>query len=249
MDREEIIRTLMGTTVHVTVDRPLGYRHGDLLYPINYGYIPGVMAPDGEEQDAYILGADTPLEHFRGRVIGAVRRLDDREDKLVVAPEGMLFHQGEIARAVRFQEQYFTVTIDSLLRKSCGVIPWRRAGAGLEYLVVLQTNRCWSFPKGHMEAYETEEETALRELREETGLKARLERDKRVVSRYPVSAGIQKELVLFPGEARGRIIPQKKEVLDYRWVTAQALKSLLHPDTCNSIKNILRDMERTEDHG
>ena len=32
--------------------------HKDMYYPINYGYVEGIMAPDGEEQDAYILGGD-----------------------------------------------------------------------------------------------------------------------------------------------------------------------------------------------
>ena len=50
---------MLGSVVSVVVDRPLGSyhpRHPDIYYPINYGYIEGIIAPDGEEQDAYILG-------------------------------------------------------------------------------------------------------------------------------------------------------------------------------------------------
>ncbi len=50
---------MIGTIVKVTVDRPLGSchaKHKDIVYPVNYGYIAGIMAPDGEEQDAYIFG-------------------------------------------------------------------------------------------------------------------------------------------------------------------------------------------------
>ena len=53
------------------VDRPIGYHHGDIVYPINYGYIPGVIAEDGEEQDAYILGVEEPLAEFDGVVVAA----------------------------------------------------------------------------------------------------------------------------------------------------------------------------------
>ena len=63
---------MIGKTVTVTVDRPLGSfhpEHHDMYYPVNYGYVEGVMAPDGEEQDAYILGVSKPVEHFTGRVI------------------------------------------------------------------------------------------------------------------------------------------------------------------------------------
>ena len=229
--REQIIQSLLGKMVHVEVDRPIGYVHGQIVYPINYGYIPGVIAGDGEEQDVYILGVDEPLETFEGRVIGAVRRRDDCEDKLVVAPDGMEFHQAQIAEAVHFQEQYFDSTVDSLVRRSCGVIPWRLAGQVREYLILLQTNNCWSFPKGHMEPWETEEETALRELFEETGLTATICPSARAVSEYPVNPLVWKQTVLFPGQVRGDVIPQQSEVLDHRWVRAEELKDYLHPDT------------------
>lgn len=112
--REQIIQTLWGRRVHVVVDRPVGYCHGDLVYPVNYGYIPGVLAGDGEEQDAYILGVSHPLSNFDGQVIGVVRRLNDCEDKLIVAPEGVQFTKTEIEQAIRFQEQYFVSRVDVL---------------------------------------------------------------------------------------------------------------------------------------
>lgn len=229
--REEIIQTLMGQLVHVEVDRPVGYVHGDMVYPVNYGYIPGVIAGDGEEQDAYILGVTEPLTAFDGRVIGAIRRRNDSEDKLVVAPDGMVFHQAVIAEAVHFQEQYFDYTVDSLVRRSCGVIPFRQIGGEREYLIVLQTNNCWSFPKGHMDRGETEPETALRELYEETGLTATLIPGARAVSVYPTNLGSLKQVVLFLGAVHGDVIPRDREVVDWRWVPGDALNSYLHPDT------------------
>lgn len=63
------ISPVIGRTVTVTVDRPLGSyhpEHKDMYYPINYGYVEGIMAPDGEEQDAYILGVDEAIEKFTG---------------------------------------------------------------------------------------------------------------------------------------------------------------------------------------
>lgn len=77
--------------------------HKDIFYPINYGYIEGVIAPDGEEQDTYILGVDK----FIGKIIAIIHRLDDAEDKWVVCPENMVFSKEEIAELVKFQEQFF----------------------------------------------------------------------------------------------------------------------------------------------
>lgn len=241
--REQIIRKLLGQNVHVVIDRPIGYRHGDIVYPINYGYIPDVIAGDGEAQDAYILGVDSPLSVFDGRVIGVIRRLDDCEDKLIIAPDGMCFHQGEIAEAVHFQEQYFNTTIDSLLHKSCGVIPYRHTATGKEFLIVLQSNNCWSFPKGHMEAGETETETALRELAEETGLQADLNSDARLVLEYPTSPITHKQVVLFFGEVRGSLTLRKGEIYSHRWVTYRKLKDFLPPDTvaeCAKLEALLK---------
>lgn len=101
---------MIGKTVTVTVDRPLGSyhpNHPDLYYPINYGYIEGIIAPDGEEQDAYILGVDLPVETFTGTVIAIIHRNDDVEEKWVVVPEGMTFSKEDIETAVHFQEQFF----------------------------------------------------------------------------------------------------------------------------------------------
>lgn len=105
---------MIGDIVTVTVDRPLGSyhpEHPDMYYPVNYGYIEGIIAPDGEEQDAYILGVDKPVQSFTGRIIAVIHRLDDAEDKWIVAPEGVSFTKEEIAQQVRFQEQYFQTEI------------------------------------------------------------------------------------------------------------------------------------------
>ena len=85
-----------------------------LIYPINYGFIPGVLGGDGEELDVYLLGVDIPLSEFTGKIIGIVHRHNDVEDKLVMAPEGMSFTAEEIADAVRFQEQCYDSEIESM---------------------------------------------------------------------------------------------------------------------------------------
>ncbi|SEL03635.1 inorganic diphosphatase [Ruminococcus albus] len=101
---------MIGDIVTVTVDRPMGSYHPeykDMYYPINYGYIEGIIAPDGEEQDAYILGVDEPVEKYTGKIIAIVQRADDVEEKWVVCPQDISFSEEEIMEKIRFQEQYF----------------------------------------------------------------------------------------------------------------------------------------------
>lgn len=117
-ERKALARSYLGKTVHIGIDRPIGYVHHkgkyDLVYPINYGYIPGVLGGDGEEMDVYLLGVDAPLKEFDAHIIAIVHREDDVEDKLVGAPEGMTFTAEEIAAMVHFQEQYYHSHIEML---------------------------------------------------------------------------------------------------------------------------------------
>ena len=97
-------------TVHVTVDRPLGSRHPEhpeLVYPVNYGYLPGTVSGDGEEIDAYILGVSVPVREYDGIVIAVVNRKDDTEDKLVVADAAGRYGRDEIAKLLYFQERFY----------------------------------------------------------------------------------------------------------------------------------------------
>lgn len=244
--RIQLLHSLMGKSVHVVVDRPIGHCHKGILYPVNYGYIPGILAGDGEEQDAYILGVPEPLLAFDGRVVGAVCRTNDTEDKLIVAPEGMVFHQGQIAEATHFQEQFFDTYIVSLFRKSCGVLPWRKADGKREYLIVFeQFSQCWSLPKGHMEAGETEEMTALRELYEETGLTARLDASKTAVIEYPVSPVSRKQVVFFLGEVTGTPRIRNGEIEGFRWVREEELQDYLFPDTVDACKKLIHPEKNT----
>lgn len=101
---------IIGSEVRCKIDRPLGSAHPrnpDMIYPINYGYVEGVFAGDGAEQDVYIMGEDQPLETFNGRVIGVYRRFNDVEDKWIVAADGKPFAREEILAAIAFQEKFF----------------------------------------------------------------------------------------------------------------------------------------------
>ncbi len=106
---------MIGKTVKVKVDRPLGSchpEHRNLYYSVNYGYVEGISAPDGEFQDAYILGIYEPLKEFVGKVVAIIHRVNDIKDKWVVAPENISLTEQEIRAAVDFQEQFFVTEIE-----------------------------------------------------------------------------------------------------------------------------------------
>ncbi|MBU0490793.1 MAG: inorganic diphosphatase [Chloroflexi bacterium] len=103
------LKVYLGQQVTVVVDRPLGSRHPDhaIWYPVNYGYVPGTLAPDGEPIDAYLLGVFEPVREATGVVIAIVLRADDIEDKLVVAPAGKHYSASQIEALIEFQERFW----------------------------------------------------------------------------------------------------------------------------------------------
>ena len=103
----------LGKTVTVKMDRPMGSKHPDcgFLYPVNYGFVPGTKAPDGDEMDAYVLGVFEAVDEFTGTCIAVIHRTNDDDDKLVVVPEGVEYTDEQIKALTEFQERYFKSVI------------------------------------------------------------------------------------------------------------------------------------------
>ncbi len=95
------------------MDRPLGTTHPKhgFIYEVNYGYIEGIKAPDGEDLDAYYLGLNEPIQSAEGVCIAIAHRRDNDDDKLIVVPEGVEMTDAEIMSAIHFQEQWFDTVI------------------------------------------------------------------------------------------------------------------------------------------
>ncbi len=105
----------LGRSVHMIVDRPKGSvhpEHPDMTYGVNYGYIAnGIVMPDGEKIDAYLLGTDKPVSEFTGTVAAVLHRRDDNDAKLIVVPNGTTVTREDILHATHFCEQYFDSVI------------------------------------------------------------------------------------------------------------------------------------------
>ena len=95
----------------IEIDRPLGSKHprNDMIYHLNYGFVPNTKAPDGHEVDAYILGVNEPVDEFTGKCIAVIHRTNDDDDKLIIISENDMhrYTDKEIIQATNFQEQYF----------------------------------------------------------------------------------------------------------------------------------------------
>lgn len=107
------LKKFLGKEIKVTIDRPLGSIHPEFgfVYEVNYGYVPGIKMPDGDDLDAYCLGWDKPSKSVRGKVMAIIHRLNDNDDKLVVVAKGFNLYDGEIGKFINFQEKWFESVI------------------------------------------------------------------------------------------------------------------------------------------
>ncbi len=246
--RKALVKSYLGKTVDIKIDRPIGYVHHkekySLTYPINYGYIPDVLGGDGEELDVYLLGVDKPVSEYSAKIIGIAHRENDVEDKLIAAPDDMIFDQSQIAEAIHFQEQYYNTKIEAVYQKSCGVVVFRTVNEKREYLCLLQNlSGTYSVPKGHIEAFESEEDCARRELFEETGIEAELINGFKAEISYSFrtkSGQKYKKVVLFLAEYNGELDIDHDEIISYQWLDASKAKQTL-PNGCD---NVIDEVEK-----
>lgn len=132
--------------------------------------------------------------------------------------------------------------------KSCGIVVYRLIDSEVEFLAVKsKPDGHWGFPKGHMEEGETEEETARREVLEETGLRIHLNNGFRTEVEYRIHDKILKKVVFFIGQiADSSIILQKEELEDFKWLKFAEMLNLL---TFRNIKSVLLQVKNFLERG
>lgn len=123
--------------------------------------------------------------------------------------------------------------------KSCGAIVYRKYHGNTEILLIKSIKSGhWSFPKGHMEEGETEEETAKREIKEETGLDVLLDTGFREIVTYSPKRNTKKTVVYFVAIAASHeLIPQKDEIAELKWLEIGQAQNVLSYDNDRLIVN------------
>ncbi|MDD2956572.1 MAG: NUDIX domain-containing protein [Oscillospiraceae bacterium] len=122
--------------------------------------------------------------------------------------------------------------------KSCGALVYRTSGRGVELLLLKHKyGGHWSFPKGHVEAGETEIQTALREVKEETGLTVSLHEGFRHAVEYFPKPNVKKQVVYFLGYAADdHVVKQEEEISEIQWVPLEKADTIV---TFKNDKNLI----------
>lgn len=123
---------------------------------------------------------------------------------------------------------------------SCGIIAYHKHADGLKFLVLKHGEGHWAFAKGHVEGQESEMETAMRELHEETGLIVKPDPNLRLVTNYEPKPGISKDVVYFCGEAKSMDLKlQVEEIQEGQWLLYDEANSII---TFPSDKELLEEV-------
>lgn len=114
--------------------------------------------------------------------------------------------------------------------KSCGALVLRHAEDGNDYILMIRHRKGGhrSFPKGHMEAGETEIMTAIREVFEETAVQIHIRSDFRETVHYMPMPGVEKEVVYFLAKTEQKeISPRAGEIAEVEWVSLESAEASL----------------------
>ena len=185
----------------------------DTLYS---GY---ASSEDSRGISSYII-SKKPLRDFMFGVVIAVVTIKGAGEKLVVAPEGEIYYEPDIRDRLSVLRNMQIEKINCLYEKSCGAIVIYRDGRSYKILLVRNHNgRNYSFPKGHVEKGETEQQTAIREVKEETGLDIEIIDSFREVADYCPFGKIKKRVVFFMAQTfSDKVTLQEEEIDSYIWV-------------------------------
>ena len=132
------------------------------------------------------------------------------------------------------------------LEKSCGALVFRRFHGNTELLLIKHANGGhWSFPKGHVESGETEVETALREIKEETGIDVIIDPSFREVISYSPKKDTHKDVIYFIARAQNYdYTPQEEEIAQIKWVEINRAHTILTYDNDKQLVNKAKQVIR-----
>ena len=232
---------MLGKLIRVSITEPVGTSMPDGgVFKLNHGTPIGKFYTASPISGVLVLGIDNPVRHFDGRVIATLKFKDNGEQKLIAAPKSKRYINWEIKNFIDFYVKDRPYSLNCYYERSCGAVVFRKINNEIRYLLIRNRRSSnWSFPKGHVENGETLEDTAKREVLEETGLRIKILPGFKCKSEYSIQNRIQKTVQIFVASTEDtQTIIQQEEIEDYLWLTYERAYNQLKFE---NDKTILKD--------
>ncbi len=233
---------MLGKYVRVRVTNPVHSlnRQFGFTYQLNFGVIEGKKRYDAGAAGAYIIGVNHPVRTFDGRVVAVIKRADGSPPVFIVSPKNMRFIEHQIEDAVAFAEGGREHKLECLYERSCGAVVYRIINGEMRFLLIKNRRSThWGFPKGHVERGETSEQTAAREVLEETGIHIKIIPQFASKSEYTIQGKVEKSVIIYLARTDDtQTIIQKEEIEDYIWLNYEkAMETLRFINDRNILRN------------
>ena len=217
---------MLGKYVRIRIVNPIGSvdEKTGYTYPLNYGTV-----YDSDNLYSFVMGIDHPVRNFDGRVIATLNPKAGGRQILITAPKSTRFIINDISKYINVKKDFPKYKLECLYESSCGAVVYRDIKGEVRYLLIKNKRSAhWGFPKGHIEPGETKQQTAVREVLEETGIHVKLINGFESVSKYKIQNKIEKVVSIFVGTTNDTsTCIQPEEIEDYIWLTYDRALSIL----------------------
>lgn len=222
---------MLGKSVKVRITKPFNSFDSktNTKYMLNFGVAEIKTEKRTFIQSACVMGINHPVNIFEGRIIAIVRHQDKRPNYIIVAPKKSRYINFEIEDAIKFLEKNRPYKLECLYESSCGAVVFKDLGGIRKFLLIKNKRSAhWGFPKGHIERGETCQQTAKREVLEETGLHINIIDGYSSTSEYKIAGKVEKRVTIFLASTTdSKTLIQQEEIDDYIWLDYEnALKQL-----------------------
>ena len=179
--------------------------------------------------EAKMLGID--------RILLTIQNHNKSSLQVALANGGVIEKVNDIRHYIWIDCNSQSYCANPIFEKSCGAVLFTESDQRYYVLVQSANDNIWGLPKGHVERGETEQETALREIFEETGIQAEILDGFREVIEYTTHKGAKKQVVFFIAKYENQdLLNQPSEINN---IALKAIDEALKQITYDNTKNVL----------
>ncbi len=202
-----------------------------------------------DTRSVYVMTNHPVSDVVECTIIAIASSQNRSQTRLIAAPANEIYYEPDIRERLALISAKFDKLI-CMYEKSCGAVVYRKTPReGTKILLVKNHNgKCWTFPKGHIESNESEKQTALREIKEETGLTVTIEPNFRQTSIYRPFGKIKKYVVFFLARANDSVVNMQQNEIDYYlWVSLEdAMKLCSHENDTKILAEVRKRFSQTK---